>query len=111
MPKLKQQPKQSLLQTLEELTNSYPSSELSSALSHLKHDLSWKLLQAALIKEYQDQVVMAMTHSTKTGEQIEASFRSGCAQTLLDMATSVIDKYIGILEKKTTVTEEVRPTE
>lgn len=110
MPKRKQ-PNQNLIQSLDELTSSYERAQLSSALQYLKHDLSWKIFRAALIKEYQDQVIYTIDNCGKSGKQIEAARHSGIAEALLDTATSLIDKYIAILENKSQVIENVRPTE
>jgi hypothetical protein len=108
MRKQKQSP---LILTLEDLTNQYDRVALVRSLQQLKTEPAWQILRAALIKEYQDQVIYALDNCGKTGKQIEAARHAGIAETLLDTATTLIDKYIDILEKKSAVIEDVRPEE
>ena len=112
MPKQKPLVKQALIKSLEELKGEYDRETLIQALNSFKtHNVAWKLLQAMLIKEYQNQVIYALEYSSKSGTQSEAAYRSGCAQTLLDMATSLIDKYENELAGNSAVVQSPRPTE
>jgi hypothetical protein len=106
------QPVNQIIKSLEELISDYDRDTLSRALQSVKaNDIGWQIFRAILIKEYQSQVIYALEHASKSGEQIEASFRSGCAQTLLDTATTLIDKYINVLQNKAGVVQDIRPEE
>lgn len=109
MPKLKKS--DPIIQSLEELVATHDRADLVRALATLQGDLSWKILRAALMKEYLAKVVNSLDYSSKTGKQIEAAYESGVAQALFDTANSLIEKYKDVLERKTLVHEEVRPEE
>lgn len=104
MRKPKQQ-REPLIANLEQLSKSYAREDLASALEQIQHGLGFKILQGALISEYQNQVLYALENSSKSGKQIEAAYYSGVAQTLLDTATALIPKYIDVLRNKTAVVE------
>lgn len=110
MPKRKRSPV--LIKSLEELISDYDRETLVRALQSFKvNDLGWQILRAALMKEHLIQASYVLEDASKTGKQIEASYHSGCSQTLYDTATTLIDKYVDFLEKNTHVTEDVRPEE
>jgi hypothetical protein len=112
MPKQKRLQKQSpLIRTLEELISDYDRDTLSRALSSLKSDLGWQVLQAALMKEYLRTVAYQMDMASKTGTQIESAYHAGSAQTMFDVANTLIPTYKDIIEKKVGVVEDVRPQE
>jgi hypothetical protein len=100
-----------IILTMEALISDYNKEDLASALTKLEHDLGWKVFRAALIKEYLNKSLETMEHSGKTGKQIEAAFTSGCACTLYDVATVVIERYKDLLEGNSKVVEITRPSE
>ena len=108
VPVAKQEP---IIQTIEALISDYDRGDLVNALGQIEHSTGWKVLRAALIKEYLNKSLETMDHSKKTGEQIEAAFTSGCAVALYDTATSLIERYKDLLANKTQAVEDVRPTE
>jgi hypothetical protein len=100
------------LKTLEDLVKTYDKATLVNALGAFQtHNIAWDLFRAALIKEYQSQVIYTMDNAGKSGKQVEAAFHSGCAQTMLDTATTLVDKYIQLLTNQSGVVEDTRPTE
>ena len=111
MPRPKKQPNDPLLQSLEELISDYSRDELSHALADIQNNLGWKVLRAALMKEYVSKMVYIMDYSAKTGKQIEAAAEAGTAKALYDIATALIPQYIDILQNKVLVTESPRPEE
>lgn len=111
MPKQKTPQSNPIIQSLEELISDYSRDELSHALSEIQNHLGWKVLRAALMKEYISKMVYIMEYSSQSGKQIEAAAESGMAKTLYDTATALIPQYVSILQNKTLVTEEPRPEE
>lgn len=112
MPKRKQQPKQNpLIRSLEELISEYDRDTLSRALMSLKSDLGWQVLQAALMKEYLRTVAYQMDMASKTGKQIESAYHAGSAQTMFDVANTLIPTYVDIIDRKVGVLQEERPQE
>jgi hypothetical protein len=93
--------KSPIIRSIEELISDYDREQLVSALQHLQHDLGWQVLRAALMKEYLRTVAYQMDLASKTGSQIESAYHAGSAQTMFDVANSLIEQYKAILEKKT----------
>ena len=104
-------PKSSIVLTMEALISDYDKVDLLRALSMLEHDLSWKILRAAMMKEYLNNVNYTLDMAGKSGTQIEAAYYAGVSQTLYNNATSLIDKYKEVLANKSNVVEINRPEE
>lgn len=115
MPKPKQPQKQSLIiRSLEELISDYDKDTLARALQSLTiNDLGWQVLKAALMKEYLRTVAYQMDMCSKTGQQIEAAYYAGSAQTMFDTANSLIPQYVDLLQNRLAALqlENTRPTE
>jgi hypothetical protein len=108
----KQKKNQPIIKSLEELISDYDRDRCLQALAHMEsNDLGWQVLRAVMMKEYISKMAYIMDYSGKTGKQIEAAYEAGSAQTLFDMANSLISKYKDVLQQKALVTEEVRPEE
>jgi hypothetical protein len=110
MPKQKKSPP--TVKSLEELISDYDRDRCLQALAGMEsNDLGWQVLRAVMMKEYVSKMAYIMDYSGKTGKQIEAAYEAGSAQTLFDMANSIISKYKDVLQQKALVIEDVRPEE
>lgn len=112
MPKSKRAVKKTtLIQSLEELISDYDRPTMAKALANLKSELGWKVLRAALMKEYLVHVPLVLDQASKSGRASEAAYEAGVSQTLFDVANSTIDAYTTILENASSVVQAVRPEE
>lgn len=109
MPKQKLPQNNPIIQSLEELISDYSRDELATALADIENNLGWKVLKAALMKEYVSKMVYIMDYSSKTGQQIEAAAEAGTAKALYDTATALIPQYINLLHNKVLVTQDPPP--